>query len=131
MYSKPSMSNKHSSNDPLYSSSQLSFSRLSPVDRFIWLVVKMSPPSPITKIPRISTTCGGLRIITSNPNELCHQLSKGAEVNMQKPPQAEMKAPSGPRKPQICTECAPAASGANVVCRIKYAEPNPVRTAPN
>src|SRR6516165_5221314 len=114
------MSNRHNNSDPLYSSSQLSLSRFSPVDTFIRLVVRMSPPKPITKIPRISTTCGGLRIVTSNPNELCHQLSKGAEVNMQKPPQAAMKAPSGPRKPQICTECFLVASGTKVVCRIRY-----------
>src|SRR6516225_7775239 len=132
MYSKPSISNRHSRCDPLYSSSQLSLSRLFPVDRFIWLVVRMSPPKPITKIPRISTTCGGLRIITSSPKELCHQLSNGAEVNMQKPPHAAMKAPSGPWNPQIRTEDAlAAASRANVVRRIKYAQHNPVSTAPN
>ena len=68
----------------------------------------------------------------SNPKELCHQLSNGAEVNMQKPPHAAMKAPSGPWNPQIRTECSlAAASGANVVCSIKYAQQNPVRTAPN
>src|SRR5258708_37018977 len=103
MYSKPSMSNRHSGSDPLYSSSQLSLSRPSPVDTFIWLVVRMSPPRPITKIPRISTTCGGLRIITSNPKEVCHQLSKGGEGNMQKPPPADTKAPTGYRKPTIHT----------------------------
>src|SRR5580700_5972231 len=42
-------------------------------------------------------------MVTSRPYALCHQLSKGADVIMANPPQAAMKAPSGPRKPHIFT----------------------------
>src|SRR5262249_25209506 len=132
MYSMPSINSNVSSRDPLYNSIQSSFLRLSPTDRFMWLVVSTSPPKPITKIPRISTTCGGLQIMTSKPNDSCHQLSKGAEVSMQNPPQAAMNAPSGPRNPQIFTEFSLiVAFPANVVCKIRYAQERPVTTAPN
>lgn len=51
---------------------------------------------------------------------------------MANPPQAAMKAPSGPRNPQIFTDAAFArASPEKVVCRIRYAHDSPVSTAPN
>ena len=49
-------------------------------------------------MPSINTTCGGLSTLTSSPYALCHQLSKGPEAIMAKPPQAQRNAPSGPRK---------------------------------
>src|SRR5688500_13139321 len=48
--------------------------------------------------------CGGLRIRTSRPYALCHQLSKGADEIIISVPQMQMNAPSGPRKPQNRTE---------------------------
>ncbi len=53
--------------------------------------------------------CGGLTMATSRPNELCHQLSKGAEVTITTPPQQARNAPSGPRNPQTWMEAALAA----------------------
>ena len=64
--------------------------------------------------------CGGLTISTSNPNELCHQLSNGADVTIVTPPQHARNAPSGPRNPHTLIEAAfAAASLPQVVEKIK------------
>src|SRR4029077_11553627 len=121
-----------SSSDPTYNSSQFSFLAAPSDERFRLLAISINPPTPMVKIPMISTTCGGLRIFTSKPNDSCHQLSKGAEVSMQKPPHAAINAPNGPRNPSTLTEASLASlSPAKVVCRIRYAQERPVRTAPN
>src|SRR5215469_16120577 len=83
------------------------------------------------KIPRIRTTWGGLRISTSRPNALCHQLSNGAEVSIVSPPHSDTNAPSGPQNPHIFTdEARRAASLPKVVETIRYALEIPATTAP-
>ena len=71
-------------------------------------------------------------MVTSRPYALCHQLSKGADVIMANPPQAAMKAPSGPRKPHIFTlaalRCNAAGLRPNVVESIKKPEVRPPST---
>src|SRR5712692_267787 len=110
------MMSSERSSEPTYSSSQFSFLLAPSVERFKLLAISINPPTPMVKIPMMSTTCGGLRIFTSKPNDSCHQLSKGAEVSMQKPPHAEINAPNGPRNPNTLTEAFLAsASPANVV----------------
>src|SRR5580700_3282593 len=72
-------------------------------------------------------------MVTSRPYALCHQLSKGADVIMANPPQAAMKAPSGPRKPHIFTlaalRCNAAEPRPKVVDRIKKPEVRPPSAA--
>ena len=71
-------------------------------------------------------------MVTSRPYALCHQLSKGADMIMANPPQAAMKAPSGPRKPHIFTlaalRCSAAELRPNVVESIKKPEVRPPST---
>ena len=48
------------------------------------------------------------------------RLSKGADVNIAKPPHAAMNAPRGPRNPQIFTDAALSSTlPASVVCKIR------------
>src|SRR3989442_1215480 len=78
-------------------------------------------PSSLPKNPAASTMCGGLMILTSSPYALCHQSSNGAETSIAPPPQAEMKAPIGPERPQIRTpEARRAGEFPNVDVKIKY-----------
>src|SRR6516164_1802654 len=87
-----------------YRKSQVSLARRAPEARFFAETKSTRYPIPTPRIPQPSTTCGGLKISTSSPNELCHQLSNGAEVTIVTPPQAVRNAPSGPRNPQTFTE---------------------------
>src|SRR6185369_15884466 len=91
--------------------------------RFMNASSSMMVPNSMPKNPVASTMCGGLMILTSSPYALCHQSSHGAETSIATPPQAEMKAPSGPERPQILTP--DARSGGefpNVDVKIKYAD---------
>src|SRR5271168_1002592 len=91
-------------NPARYRNSHDNFFLAAPVARFFSATIKTKYPMPTPRIPKPSTTCGGLKISTSNPNELCHQLSKGADVTIVTPPHAVKNAPSGPRNPQTFTE---------------------------
>src|SRR5947209_6174717 len=72
---------------------------------------------------------GGLMILTSRPYASCHQLSNGADVIIAMPPQAAMKAPSGPRNPQIQTEQSRKTErGLKVVLSTRYPQEMPART---
>ena len=72
-------------------------------------------------------------MVTSRPYALCHQLSKGADVIMANPPQAAMKAPSGPQNPHIFTlaalRCDAAGLWPNVVESIRKPEVRPPSAA--
>src|SRR5690349_4740610 len=82
--------------------------------------------------PNASKICGGLRILTSRPYALCHQLSNGAEVIIATPPQAQMNAPSGPRNPHIVTDTSHNAEFfLKVVERIRYPQVMPASTPHN
>jgi hypothetical protein len=69
-----------------------------------------SAPMTMANMPRLSSVCGGLMILTSSPYALCHQSSNGAEVSIANAPHTHTHAPSGARKPQKLTLCARSAS---------------------
>src|SRR5580658_5024308 len=104
MYWKKRMLRREKRRAPKYSRSQLSFALVSPDDRFLRAVSITKLPNPTAKIPRTMPECGGVNIFTSTPNEECHQLSKGNEASIRNNPHTAIKAPSGPRNPQIRTE---------------------------
>src|SRR5688572_10578748 len=82
--------------------------------------------------PVMRTACGGLRISTSRPYALCHQLSNGTDAIMAKAPQIQTQAPNGPRNPQNRTVRARASSGAANVNHNTYApQVMPAAAAPN
>ena len=65
--------------------------------------ISITVPNSMPKNPAASTMCGGLMMRTSSPYALCHQSSNGAEASIATPPHAQMKAPSGPDRPQMRT----------------------------
>src|SRR4051812_25332015 len=74
--------------------------------RFCHDTIKNKTPRATPSIPTARTVCGGLRICTSSPYALCHQLSNGAESSIVKVPQITTQAPSGARNPHKLTDAA-------------------------
>src|SRR5260370_30420536 len=114
---------------PTNTKSHVNVRRADSPARFSKPAISASAPTLIANDPSESSVCGGLKIFTSRPYALCHQLSKGAEVSIAIQTHVAMNAPSGPRNPQIFTEtlCA-VASPPNVVVRIMYAQAMPTST---
>lgn len=113
-----------------YWMSRICLWRYIPCARSISARTITSVPNRIPIIPSARSTCGGLRIFTSSPYELCHQLSNGPEAIMATGPQAQVHAPSGPRKPYIEMETSRSADlFSNVVERIKCQHSGQIKSA--
>src|SRR3569833_343930 len=116
---------------PITSITHASRARAAPVARFIVASTSNTPATATTRIPIVSTACGGLRILTSSPYALCHQLSNGAETTIVAAPHAPRNAPTGPRKPHTPIETGRCGADLrNVVANTSTAPAPPARMPP-
>src|SRR5580658_755663 len=114
---------------PTYANSHISRPRSASLPRFISPAINASAPTLIANEPSDNSVCGGLTIFTSSPYALCHQLSNGADVSIATQPHTAMKAPRGPRNPQISTDVSLSVdSPPNVAFKIKYPHAIPTST---
>src|SRR5215472_16060045 len=103
-----------------------------PSARFLQLRIRSIPQSWTQLTPSPRSVCGGLRICTSSPYALCHQLSNGADASIAAAPHMTTNAAKGPRKPRTPTDTARAESSLlKVVCRMRMVHVVAPKTAQN